>query len=113
MPFEWGKNDCVLFSADAVLAITGQDYAKEYRTYSSAKEAARLIKKLGGLEAIATSALGSPIPKADLTAGDIALVTTPNGNCLSVYGGSACVGPGKHGIILVGRENVLVAWGVV
>ena len=40
MPFEWGKNDCGLFAADAILAMTGVDLAAEIRgTYSTEAEA--------------------------------------------------------------------------
>jgi hypothetical protein len=33
MPFKWGSNDCALFVADAVLAMTGVDIAADFRGY--------------------------------------------------------------------------------
>ncbi len=49
MPFEWGVNDCALFSADAVLEITGVDLASDLRKYTTEAGAARLIRKAGGM----------------------------------------------------------------
>ena len=31
MPFQWGSNDCALFAADGVQAITGIDIASDFR----------------------------------------------------------------------------------
>ena len=31
MPFRWGQNDCALFAADAVAAVTGVDLAERWR----------------------------------------------------------------------------------
>jgi hypothetical protein len=38
-PFSWGKNDCCLFTADAILAMTGVDVAAEYRGKNYSDEA--------------------------------------------------------------------------
>ena len=43
-PFEWGTHDCALFVADAVLAMTGHDYAADLRgQYSTQAGALRLL----------------------------------------------------------------------
>lgn len=39
-PFAWGKNDCCIFTADAIAAMTGVDVAAEYRAMSYTTEAA-------------------------------------------------------------------------
>ena len=53
--FEWGRQDCCLFVCDGILTITGLDpAAKLYRgKYRDALGAARLLKKHGGVEALA------------------------------------------------------------
>jgi hypothetical protein len=46
-PFEWGKWDCCLFVADALLAIIGRDLAEGLREkYSSLREARWLLRAL-------------------------------------------------------------------
>lgn len=47
-PFEWGRHDCVLWTADWVRKITGDDHAADFRgLYSSEAEASRLLNRLG------------------------------------------------------------------
>jgi len=49
VPFTWGANDCALFVADAVQAISGVDLASGCRgRYSSAHEADVLLEGLCG-----------------------------------------------------------------
>jgi len=58
-PFVWGQNDCILFAADAVMAMTGTDLAADYRgTYSDEAGAAALLESLGGIESLITNSLG-------------------------------------------------------
>ena len=47
-PFEYGVNDCCLFAAGAVEAITGQDPMAEFRgEYDSLKTSLKVIKDIG------------------------------------------------------------------
>src|SRR5579864_5172264 len=56
-PFAWGKNDCALFVADAVEAMTGVDIAAEFRgLYQSEEEAFALIRTVTGGEGIEAAA---------------------------------------------------------
>ena len=48
VPFQWGKNDCALFAADVVNAITGKDYAEEFRgKYFDSESAKDILQKIG------------------------------------------------------------------
>lgn len=48
-PFAWGTNDCSIFAADAVQAMTDVDFAEEYRgTYDSKRTAFVRIKEVTG-----------------------------------------------------------------
>ena len=48
-PFVWGKDDCCLFAADCVFAMTGRDPATFFRnTYTSPNGAWRRIKAYCG-----------------------------------------------------------------
>jgi hypothetical protein len=47
-PFEYGVNDCCLFAAGAVEAITGEDPMSEFRgQYDSLKTSLKAIKDIG------------------------------------------------------------------
>ena len=47
-PFEYGVNDCCLFAAGAVEAITGEDPMSEFRgKYDSLKTSLKAIKEIG------------------------------------------------------------------
>lgn len=48
-PFEWGRNDCCTFVADAIEAMTGRDVMESVRGYSTALQAQRLAHERGGL----------------------------------------------------------------
>ena len=57
--FEWGIRDCCLWAADLVEAAHGIDYAASFRgTYSSQREAMRIIRKHGGMESMITKLTG-------------------------------------------------------
>ncbi len=55
--FSWGINDCCLFAADAILAITGTDIANDFRgKYYDQESAFALIKSVTGGETVADAA---------------------------------------------------------
>lgn len=48
-PFVWGKHDCCLFPADAILAFTGVDLASDFRgRYTDQASAFKLIRAITG-----------------------------------------------------------------
>jgi hypothetical protein len=53
-PFAWGSNDCALFAADAVLAITGEDLGAAFRGKYSTQEgaAAQMQEACGSADAL-------------------------------------------------------------
>lgn len=58
-PFVWGENDCILFAASAVQALTGNDLAASWRgKYKSEAEARKILEKLGGLSTLVSKSLG-------------------------------------------------------
>jgi hypothetical protein len=76
---EYGRTDCALTAADAVLAQTDWDPAVGLRgRYKTAAGAARVIRRHGGLEALATAVLGPPLLSPLLAqTGDVALFAEP------------------------------------
>lgn len=102
MPFQWGVNDCTLFAADCVLALTGIDHVPpELRHYGSAKEAYRTLKTLGGLQGIATTALGYPKPIKSAQIGDVVLTKTGKHDMLAICNGRLALAPGGDGLVSV------------
>lgn len=87
-PFAWGINDCCLWPADAVLAMTGRDPASAYRgAYANARAAQTALARVGGL--VGAGALcGEPIPPLCAQVGDVGLVSS-NGKRDA---GAVCIG---------------------
>lgn len=112
-PFAWGQNDCCLFAADAVLAMTGSDFAGEARgAYADIKGAMRMTEARGGLRAIATEALGESVPALMASVGDVVLLVNEGRELLGICNGTNAVGPGSDGLAVLGMEAALAAWKV-
>jgi len=111
--FEWGHHDCCLWAADAVHALTGQDFAADLRgTYATAAEASRVLKKLGGVRGIATEALGDSVAPAFATVGDIVLMEQDGRELLAVCNGLEALCAGYAGLAPAGMEQAIAAWKV-
>lgn len=80
-PFKWGENDCCLFAANAILAMGGDDVAKDVRgRYTTAIGARRIMKNLGAANVVEllTQRLGEPDGK--LMRGSIVAVKSLDGD---------------------------------
>lgn len=115
-PFSWGAHDCALFAADVVMMLTGIDYGAAFRgRYASARGAATVIAQAGGLEAIATRALGDPVDPVLAQRGDVALIKAAGVAAQPSLG--ICVGdriavPGLLGLVFLPRGDAVKAWKV-
>lgn len=113
MPFAWGQNDCCLFAADCVLAMTGADFAGEARgSYDDPRGAARLIAARGGLAQVATDALGDPVSPVMASVGDVVLLMHDGHEGLAICNGTSAIGPGPNGFVVLGMDTALAAWKV-
>lgn len=112
MPFEWGRNDCTLFAADAVLAMTGVDHAAGWRGYDNIRDAQRLIDELGGLRAIATAALGDAVPVLMAAPGDVLLLDNGGRELLAICNGTSAIAPWEKGLAALPMSQALAAWKV-
>lgn len=113
-PFAWGKRDCCLFAADAVLCITGVDHAKKFRgRYTTARGAAKVIAKHGGLEELVNKTGFEPIAPLMAQRGDVVLIDTPLGVALGVIDlRSEIVGQGPDGLTRYKATDARRAWRV-
>lgn len=46
-PFQYGKNDCITFAAEAIKIVTGVDHLKGLGKWNSELQALKLLKKMG------------------------------------------------------------------
>jgi hypothetical protein len=110
-PFEWGANDCCLFAANGVLAMTGEDYAKPYRGYKTAKGALSKLKDIG-VDGVATKALGEPKPPTLAKRGDVVSFESGDGLALGLCIGAKIAAVGQDGLIMLPMNQALQAWSV-
>ncbi len=111
VPHDWGRkaNDCMSFVAGAVKAQTGKDPARGLQ-WTNEKSGLRLLKKLGGVEAI-LDARFERIPPAQAMRGDIAGVPDEAlGIHPMIVEGMTLVGPGDKGNRRMKRTAATVAW---
>lgn len=111
-PFSWGEHDCCLFAADCAKAVSGEDYAAEFRgTYKSELGARKAILRKGGtLEKVLQRYLHEVDPEF-IQRGDIAVVENAGRKCAGVfYGGQVWV-PGDAGLVGL-KTKLLSVWRV-
>lgn len=112
LPFEYGVHDCATLATGAVTAL---DPSFEWPvTWTSEREALRIIAEADGLEALATQAWGEPITNWRLCRrGDIALVV--EGNWPSFAVGTAaglCTPALVGGVTFVPLDHAVKVWRV-
>jgi hypothetical protein len=105
-PFAWTFHDCLCgWTADAALAMTGEDIAAGYRgKYKTAAGAARLLKNAGFSNL--ADAVGSKLPEIHISRariGDIAAIPddSPFGYTLGIVNGEMILVLGEHQMGLV------------
>ena len=109
MPFEWGKNDCCLFVADAVKAMYGYDYAANLRGYRTRYGAARRLYKAGGLSTLIDSIL-SPTSPHLARRGDVVMFSAQQGDALGICVGRRFAAAGPDGVSFFEIEHAKRAW---
>lgn len=112
MPFAWGRNDCAVFAADYLEAVTGERVCTDLRAHTNAREALQTLERAGGVRAIATRALGEPIPVVLAGVGDVVVIAVGKREALAVCNGGTAVAPGPAGVVAVPMQQALAAWRV-
>lgn len=109
-PFVWGSNDCCLFAADAVEAMTGVDLAASLRGYDSELTAQQIIDAHGGLEQLVTGLLGAAVSPLLAGVGDVVLLESESGDMLAICNGVTAVAPAKRGMAVLAMNAARAAW---
>lgn len=115
VPFAWGRNDCAIFAADAILAATGHDMAEAFRGRYRTKRGARLVLRAhswADLEALADTFLPRRHERA--RRGDVVLYAGQHGDFLGVVWGGAVVGPDDRGLRTwpINADLIRATWSV-
>ena len=106
-PFVWGANDCALFAADAVLAITGHDLGSDRGRYRTAKGAAGVLRRHGvdSVGALAERRLlavsAPPVAVEFARRGDVGVAALEGRETLVIRISGAWIGPGAEGTLTV------------
>src|SRR5690606_33693205 len=111
-PFAWGSNDCALFAADAVEAITGEHLCPQLRGHRDVRQALRVLAREGGVRGIASQALGEPIRPTLARVGDVVVVPAGKREALAVCNGQTALTVGPHGSVAVPMRGARCAWRV-
>lgn len=113
--FDDGRRDCGLTDADWVLAATGVDPAAHLRgRYSNAFGRERLLRRLGGLEAVMTDcAARAGLPDtASPRRGDVGLIEAGSRQMAGICMGERWAVQSRDGLAALRPDRVLRAWRV-
>ena len=110
--FVWGVNDCCLFVARVVDAMTDSDIETQLNaSYTDEKTALAYIASFGSLEAAVSSYLGQPEPGRPLR-GDVVLIDGGEGPALGILVGGHIAGMGPNGFVYLPRSEALQRWSI-
>lgn len=112
--FRMGSQDCALFAAGAVEAMTGHDPAAGFRgTYTDLKTGLKRLKAAGFDSHVQIAdRLFERVHPAFAQVGDLALIEVSEGYALGVVAGEllACLNP--QGLAWMPRSAAVAAWTV-
>lgn len=114
-PFEWGGHDCALWGADAVAAITGEDFGAAFRgSYDDASGAARALRNHGAGTLVRTFDRHLPrMHRAFARRGDLVKAkATDRGGAIGVVIGGDALFVDDLGLIRIPRAGWTLAWRV-
>ena len=112
-PFCWGSNDCVMFAADCIEAMTGVALVHHVQcTWANQSEAVRAIAKLGGIAAAVDCMGFVEVPALCAQRGDLVLHRRDGNDALAICLGDKLSGPSDSGHLFFELENGVRAWRV-
>ncbi len=111
-PFVWGKCDCCLFAANVVMAMTGNDYASEFRgKYNTAKGSAKALIKYG--HKTLSSTMNEKLPSVRFPKrGDVVMAIVSGEEALGICIGAMCVFKAPDGVVQMPVCDIAAAWEV-
>ncbi|MEJ2803854.1 hypothetical protein WAE61_18365 [Comamonadaceae bacterium PP-2] len=112
LPFAWGTNDCAVFAADVVRAVTGEDPLAALRgQWVDLSSAARAIAAAGGLEAGLESMGFERLEPLYAQRGDVVVYRGEAGDLsLAICAGDSLLSPGEAGLQRLSIARGVSAW---
>lgn len=108
--FEWGVNDCCLFVARCVDAMTDSDLeAQILSRYSDEASALRFIAEYGSLQAAVSHYLGEPVTRSPQR-GDACLIHGGEDYALGICLGGVIAAMGPTGLRHLPLSEVIKVW---
>lgn len=111
--FEWGLSDCSLFVADCVNAMTGVDWAADFRGhYSTAKGSLLALRKYGKGTLYKTMDHYFARHTSILMArrGDVVVMESEIGQCLGICIGATVAFRSPDGVVFMPLTKCVAAW---
>jgi len=110
-PFQYGQNDCVLFAARCIDAMTDSDWVGFVKARCHDEATAKAyIESEGSIEAGVTQRFGEPVLPLAARRGDLCLIETPYGPGLGICLGTEVATPGEKGLVRTPFQFALKAW---
>lgn len=111
--FAYGKNDCCLFSARVVDAMTGTEYAKKLaEMYHDERSALAYINSFGSIQEAVKDWLGDTTNLAFVQRGDVVLFNNEGRETLGICVGDRIVSVAETGVAYVPMEQAICTWKV-
>ncbi len=109
-PFAWGRNDCAVFVADAVMALHCADTLAPLRVpRQNARQAMRQARAAGGTAVLERCGL-VPVAPARAGVGDVVLLQQRRHPLLAVCNGADALAPGARGLECLPMARAVAAW---
>ncbi len=112
--FRLGSQDCALFAAGAVRAMTGYDPAAGFRgAYTDLRSGLKRLRAAGydNVPGLADALFGR-IDPVFAQVGDLACIETPEGPALGVFAGETIACLNERGLAHMPRAAATIAWQV-
>ncbi|MGI4846941.1 MAG: DUF6950 family protein [Janthinobacterium lividum] len=106
-PFAWRSHDCVTFASGWVQAATGMNPIASLPAWKDERQALRVIRAVGGIEAAIGTRFKSIHPNAARD-GDIGIYE----RSVCIFSGAHVVAPGIDGLQFIDRTRAKCAWSI-
>lgn len=113
--FDWTSANCAHFAAGWVRHVTGRDALVGLPITTSAMDARRLVRALGGMRTAVSTCTGwQQIAAPFAQVGDLVLRELPDGgNALGICAGRTCMHVDEHGnVVHIEMAGATCAWRV-